>query len=96
MEDRIDSTIDKVPILGDIPYIGEAFKHTNETKTKTELLIFLTPHVALQPGMLKEMSNSELRGTKLVPQAVYPGAFDEQKQGLDRGASPSTEPADRK
>ena len=44
MEDLIDSTIDKVPILGDILYIGEAFKHTNETKTKTELLIFLTPH----------------------------------------------------
>ncbi len=92
MEDRIDSNIDKVPILGDLPYIGEAFRHTNETKTKTELLIFLTPHVALQPGQLKDMSESELRGTKLVPQAVYPGAFDEHKQGMERGAAPTTEP----
>jgi general secretion pathway protein D len=93
MEDRIDSKVDKVPILGDIPFIGEAFKRNSDTKTKTELLIFLTPHVALQPGMLKDMSESELRGTKLVPQAVYPGAFDEHREGLDRGA-PSTQPTD--
>jgi general secretion pathway protein D len=92
MQDRKTSTIDKIPILGDLPFVGQAFKRTQDDKQKTELLIFLTPHVALQPGMLKEMSNSELRGTKLVPQAVYPGAFDEQKQGLDRGGYPTTEP----
>jgi general secretion pathway protein D len=91
MEDRINSTVTKVPILGDLPYLGEAFKRTEETKTKTELLIFLTPHVALQPEMLKSMGESELRGTKLVPQAVYPGAFDEHREGLERGA-PTTEP----
>ena len=94
MEDRIDSTVDKVPILGDLPFLGSAFRRTLDHKTKTELLIFLTPHVALAPEQLKPMSEDELRGTKLVPQAVYPGAFDEQKEGLERGA-PTTQPQER-
>ena len=41
--DRTDIT--KVPFLGDIPYLGNLFKTTNLSSTKTELLIFLTPKV---------------------------------------------------
>jgi len=49
MEDRITDAVRKVPFLGDIPILGELFKHTTKDKVKTELLIFLTPHVAEQP-----------------------------------------------
>lgn len=35
----------KVPVLGDIPYLGRLFKHTVDSQTKTELLIFITPKV---------------------------------------------------
>ncbi|MDB5303358.1 MAG: gspD 1 [Phycisphaerales bacterium] len=94
MEDRKTSTVSKVPILGDIPWIGELFKRTQASKSKTELLIFLTPHVAQQPGALKPMSDDEMRGTKLTPHAVEPGTFDEQMRGMRRGASPQTQPAD--
>jgi general secretion pathway protein D len=41
MEDRKTSTVNKVPILGSIPIVGELFKHTVTAKSKTELLIFL-------------------------------------------------------
>ena len=41
--DRSDIT--KVPFLGDLPYIGNLFKTTNLSSSKTELLIFLTPKV---------------------------------------------------
>jgi general secretion pathway protein D len=85
MEDRKTETIDKVPFLGDIPIAGELFKRTQNKKTKTELLIFLTPHVAAQPGQLKEMSRQELEGSKLVPRAVDPSAFQEHREGLERG-----------
>jgi type IV pilus assembly protein PilQ len=33
----------KVPVLGDIPYLGRLFKRTIDTQYKTELLIFVTP-----------------------------------------------------
>jgi len=41
--DREDVT--KVPLLGDIPYLGNLFKQKTKTSSKTEMLIFLTPKV---------------------------------------------------
>lgn len=35
----------KVPVLGDIPIIGEFFKRQEITETKTELVIFLSPEI---------------------------------------------------
>lgn len=35
----------KVPILGDIPYLGRLFKHSVDGQAKTELLIFVTPKI---------------------------------------------------
>ena len=35
----------KVPWLGDLPYIGAAFRYRTQVKSKTELLVILTPHV---------------------------------------------------
>jgi general secretion pathway protein D len=87
MEDRKTETIDKVPLLGDIPWIGEAFKRRQSKKTKTELLIFLTPHVAQRPDLLQNMSKQEIEGSKLVPGAVDANAFQEHKDGLQRGAT---------
>ena len=76
MEDRKSSQVQKVPLLGDIPFIGAAFQRNQVKKTKTELLIFLTPHVASRPELLQGMSNDETKGTKLTPKAVEPGAFE--------------------
>jgi type IV pilus assembly protein PilQ len=41
--DREDTT--KVPLLGDIPYLGNLFKTRTRSSNRTELLIFLTPKV---------------------------------------------------
>ncbi|HJV59918.1 MAG TPA: type IV pilus secretin PilQ [Albitalea sp.] len=41
--DREDVT--KVPLLGDVPYLGNLFKTKTRTANKTELLIFITPKV---------------------------------------------------
>lgn len=35
----------KVPVLGDIPYLGRLFKHSVNSENKTELLIFITPKI---------------------------------------------------
>jgi type IV pilus assembly protein PilQ len=44
--DREDVT--KVPVLGDVPYLGNLFKTRTKTSAKTELLIFLTPKVVTE------------------------------------------------
>lgn len=43
--DQVDETVSKVPWLGDIPVLGWAFKQTVNKVKKTNLLIFLTPHI---------------------------------------------------
>ncbi len=35
----------KVPVLGDIPYLGRLFTNTSVTQEKTETLIFITPRI---------------------------------------------------
>lgn len=35
----------KLPLLGEIPFLGAFFRRTEDTITKTELVIFLTPHI---------------------------------------------------
>ena len=45
MQDEINNLSDSVPLLGDIPIAGNLFKSRNDTKTKTELVIFLRPVV---------------------------------------------------
>ena len=37
--------INKVPILGNIPLIGRLFRNKSTSVTKSELVIFITPHV---------------------------------------------------
>jgi general secretion pathway protein D len=92
MQDQLTQSVSKIPLLGDIPLIGKLFfSYTNDSKTKTELLIFLTPHVAMQPDLLKPMSDSEVKGLRLVPSAVAPGVFQEHMEGMQRGGA-STQP----
>jgi type IV pilus assembly protein PilQ len=38
-------TVDKVPLLGDIPIVGNLFKSTTVVSNRTELLIFITPRI---------------------------------------------------
>lgn len=63
------STDSKVPILGDIPILGMAFKRKQNSNTKTELLIFLTPHVVNSPEELSQLSNGEQKNLELAPEA---------------------------
>ena len=37
--------VEKVPLLGDIPYLGNLFKSTANSRQKTETLIFITPRI---------------------------------------------------
>jgi general secretion pathway protein D len=92
MQDQKTESVNKIPLLGDIPLLGKLlFSYNTTAKTKTELLIFLTPHVAAEPDTLKPMGEDEMRGMKLVPGAVQPGVFQEQMRGMQRGNA-STQP----
>ncbi len=64
------SSESKVPILGDIPILGNLFKFSSKSDTKSELLIFLTPHVVQAPNQLAAMSTREWRQTPTITNSV--------------------------
>ena len=37
--------VEKMPVLGDLPYLGHLFKSTANSQQKTETLIFITPRI---------------------------------------------------
>ncbi len=45
MEDREDESESRVPFLGDIPVLGWLFKSASQSKSKTNLIILVTPHI---------------------------------------------------
>lgn len=45
--------VNKVPILGDIPYIGSLFRSSNTSKTKEEMIIMITPRIIVDNDEVK-------------------------------------------
>ncbi len=45
--------VNKVPLLGDIPVIGNAFKNNSRTNNRAELLVFLTPRVVTDTALAR-------------------------------------------
>jgi len=67
IEDSAVETSKKVPLLGDIPLLGAAFRNQSTSKVKTEIAIFLTPKIITG----EEGIGSETRG--LADRSVIPG-----------------------
>jgi len=68
--------VTKIPLLGDIPLLGNLFKHKQTQNQKVELMIFLTPHVIGSPTQLASMATHE-QNHMLIPKSY-------SEQELDR------------
>ncbi|HUS57227.1 MAG TPA: type II secretion system secretin GspD [Planctomycetota bacterium] len=88
MEDRKTDSIRKIPLLGDIPLLGALFRRTIEETSKTELLIFLTPHVARDATELRGISETETLDSKVMPSAIVPGTFQTYMDSMQRRTDP--------
>ena len=60
--------VTKIPLLGDIPYIGAAFKRTKKTRVRSELLIILTPHVINEPTDVERFSRENIENSNIFEQ----------------------------
>ncbi len=56
MQDTVTTNESKVPILGDIPLLGYLFRFSSAKHEKTNLLIFLTPHIIRTPEEMSEVT----------------------------------------
>jgi general secretion pathway protein D len=69
MRDAVTTTSSKIPLLGDIPVVGLLFRKKTTTKSKQNLLLFLTPYIV--------RSQADLR-------AIYERKMRERQEFLDR------------
>jgi general secretion pathway protein D len=75
MRNDSGEVVTKIPLLGDIPLLGNLFKHKVTTSEKNELLIFLTPHVIQAPTQLAAMSATE-KNHMLIPKSYSEEELD--------------------
>ncbi|MBC8412780.1 MAG: hypothetical protein ISR96_08365 [Nitrospira sp.] len=61
MQERDEEGIASTPVLGDIPVVGWLFKVKNTAKTKTNLLVFLSPHIVKDSPTLAKITDKKER-----------------------------------
>jgi general secretion pathway protein D len=92
IEDQLTETVKKVPLLGDIPILDWVFKRTTTEKNKTELLIFLTPHVAKDAGGLTPISEAERARSTLNTDQTAAEIFMKHIDAMDNNIMDVNEP----
>lgn len=66
IKDNKTRTVNKVPILGDIPFIKNAFTKDSDEITRTETIVFLTPRIVGgdKPFLLEEDMKKPIKGVR--------------------------------
>lgn len=84
----VTSNVRKVPLLGDIPLLGELFRSTTKGKQKTELIVFLTPRV------VKDADDARLLRDRVKGQ-LSPGQQKQIDRELGKITPNSTKPVEK-
>ena len=71
MREDVQKTEDKVPIIGDIPLIGRAFRSNTEQHTKKNLVIFVTAKIITPAGIPLNEEEEELLPPELPEVPAY-------------------------
>ncbi len=73
----------KIPLLGDIPILGELFKYTDEALERNELIAFITPTVVMNPNENYDNFNQQdLIRLEAVSRPLAEQLQDEEKLNL--------------
>ncbi|MBL4900821.1 MAG: type II secretion system secretin GspD [Colwellia sp.] len=59
IDEDVQESVQKVPILGDIPFIGHLFKSTTNSTRKRNLMVFLRPTIIRDPVMMNSMAKEK-------------------------------------
>ncbi|MBI3670898.1 MAG: hypothetical protein HY237_14100 [Acidobacteria bacterium] len=74
VDDRLTQVANKIPGLGDIPILGQLFKSRSLNKSKTELLVVVTPHI------VKPLEAGQAAPLPQFPKPFMPPATPEGKK----------------
>ncbi len=57
IRNQVTASVNKVPLLGDLPLLGSLFQSKTNSNQKTELLVFLNPKVVRDPAEAKKIKD---------------------------------------
>jgi general secretion pathway protein D len=88
IEDTVNDTVEKIPFLGDIPFLGYFFRYQSKQRGKTNLMVFLRPTVIRNESQSIAVASDRydyIRGAQL-------GVQPEQNVFLPRTDTPALPP----
>lgn len=72
IDEEVQESVSKVPLLGDIPFLGHLFKTTSTSKRKRNLMVFLRPTIVRDGATMNAISHGKynyMRAKQLQRQA---------------------------
>jgi len=69
IDEEVESQVTKVPLLGDIPFIGQLFRSTTKGTKKSNLLVFIRATIIKDPAIARSLSHRKynfMRDTQLL------------------------------
>ncbi len=77
IKDTNEDYVEGIPVLMDIPYLGELFKYTKKDKTRTQLLVLMTVNVIDQSTRLQDLIRNYPESLKSINKSLGPDAGTE-------------------
>lgn len=91
IRNNVTSTVKKIPLLGDIPLLGQLFRSTEKGNVKTELLVFLTPRIVKDPEEARKLRDDEFKRMSKESQKIIAPELN-RKYDPDKDKKHSTPP----
>jgi general secretion pathway protein D len=86
LQDQYSNTIDKVPLAGDIPILGNLFKNESRTRSKSNLMVFLRPVVVRDAAASSQLTADRYDSLRTLQQVAQPNDQNLMLRGVDQSA----------
>ena len=66
IEETINESVQKVPLLGDVPYLGALFRSKTSDVRKTNLMVFIHPVILRDPETMNSYTNAKYNDIRVI------------------------------
>ncbi|APL93609.1 type II secretion system protein GspD [Sphingobium indicum] len=95
LDDNERKTIERIPLLSDIPGLGELFKSRSKSRTKTNLMVFIRPTILRSKEDAQKLTQQRygyIRGMQLLRNPEQEPSIDELVRDYMGSAPPAAAP----
>ena len=86
IEEDIEDVESKVPLLGDIPFLGRLFSSRSSTRTKRTLMVFIRPTIIRSQSIANDLSRNKynyIHAQQILANAQGTGLYSRENDTLE-------------